>query len=101
MSPFRIFKLQTDGSPQFVEEAPTLEDAIERVEALAESGRASTSLKMRKQESECLLPQAANRISDEPFSPRSAPGFCAFLVDLAQQAAELRQIPGLLASTAP
>jgi hypothetical protein len=37
MSPFRIFKLQTDGSPQFVEEAPTLEDAIERVEALAES----------------------------------------------------------------
>jgi hypothetical protein len=27
----------TDGSPQFVEEAPTLEDAIERVEALAES----------------------------------------------------------------
>jgi hypothetical protein len=36
MSPFRIFKLRTDGSPHVVEEAQTLEDAIERVEALAE-----------------------------------------------------------------
>jgi hypothetical protein len=37
MSSFRIFKLRTDGSPQFVEEALTLEDAIGRVGALAES----------------------------------------------------------------
>jgi hypothetical protein len=36
MSPFRIFKLRTDGSPHFVEEAQTLENAIERVGALAE-----------------------------------------------------------------
>jgi hypothetical protein len=36
MSPFRIFKLRIDGSPHVVEEAQTLEDAIARVEALAE-----------------------------------------------------------------
>ena len=34
--PFRIFKLRGDGSLHLVEEAQTLEDAKERVEALAE-----------------------------------------------------------------
>lgn len=35
MPPFRIFKLRTDGSPHFVEEAETLYDAKARVQELA------------------------------------------------------------------
>jgi hypothetical protein len=59
--PFRIFKLRGDGSLQFVEEAHTLEDAIESARDLHSYGLGSTSFKMKKQESESPLPQAANQ----------------------------------------
>jgi hypothetical protein len=58
MPPFRIFKLRTDGSLHFVEEAPTLKDARERIRR---TSRVMARFKMRKQASECALPQGAKR----------------------------------------
>jgi hypothetical protein len=61
MLPFRIFKVLGDESLHFVQEAETLDEAGNAPEVLQSYGPASTSLKIGKRESACLLLHAAER----------------------------------------
>ncbi len=66
--PFSIFRMPTDGTLHFVEEAQSLDDAKGGCKNWPSYGPASTSFLTGQRETESTLPQAENRTKVSPVT---------------------------------